>query len=144
MGDMELHKPLSALDVLNATAKAYIRGRNCRMGSWQTLWKHLPTKAAVMYHLARHVSEENSKERFALFPKLRDAGVTSTDNFLGIAGHINAERRQRQEERERREREEAKERGQQKVQDIIEKLRKGREGKYNIFDDIRRFLDDHQ
>ena len=37
MGDMELHNPLSALDVLNATAKAYIRGRNCRMGSWQTL-----------------------------------------------------------------------------------------------------------
>ncbi len=142
MGDMELHNPLSALDVLNAIAKAYIRGRNCRMGSYQTLWKHLPTKAAVMYHLAKYVSEKNAPERvYASFSHLRDCGVTSVDEFLAMAGRLNAERTLRQDEERRREREEAKEAGQHKVRDIIEKLRKGREGRYNILDEIKRFID---
>ena len=142
MGDMELRNPLSALDVLNAIAKAYIRGRNCRMGSYQTLWKHLPTKAAVMYHLAKCVSEKNVPERvYAWFPHLRDCGVTSVDEFLAMAGRLNAERTLRQDEEEKREREEAKEAGQQKVRDFMEKLRKGREGRYNILDEIKKFVD---
>lgn len=78
-----LHNPLSALDVLNAIAKAYIRGRNCRMGSYQTLWKHLPTKAAVMYHLTKYVADENAS--YAVFPHLRACGVTSVDGFFAGA-----------------------------------------------------------
>ena len=140
MEDMELINPLSALDIANTITKAYIRGRNCRMGSYQTLWKHLPTKSGVMYHLARYVSEENSKERFTMFPRLRDCGVTSTDEFLSIAGRMNAKRTRKQEENERREREEEKAKGQQKVQDFMERMRKQRG--YDILEDIRRMVGD--
>jgi len=143
MEDMELYNPLSALDVLSVIAKAYIRGRNCRMGSYQTLWKHLPTKAAVMYHLARYVSEENAPEvAYAHFPHLRDCGVTSVDKFLEMARRLSVERSLKQEEKERQDREQAKEAGQQKVRDYIENLRKERKGRYNILDEIRRFVDD--
>jgi hypothetical protein len=131
VGDMDLHNPLSALDVLNAIAKAYIRGRNCRMGSYQTLWKHLPTKAAVMYHLVRYVSEENNRA-YVIFPRLSTCGVKSVDEFLEAAGWLSTERILRQHEEKRRERE----------GDFIEKLRKKKEGGYNILDEIRRFVDD--
>lgn len=141
---MDLSNPLGALDVVNAIAKAYIRGRNCRMGSYQAIRKHFPTKAAVMYHLARYVSEENNKGGFAIFPKLRDAGVTSTDSFLSIAGRMSTERWQMQEEQRRREREEAKKEGQQKARDFMENLRKEIEGRYDILDEIRRFVDNDQ
>jgi hypothetical protein len=143
MGDMELHNPLSALDVLNAIAKAYIRGRNCRMGSYQTMWKHLPTKAAVMYHLAKYVSEENNRA-YVIFPYLNTCGVKSLEEFLEMAGRLNTERTLRQHEEKRREREEAKEAGQQKARDFMEKLRKKKEGGYSILDEIRRFVDDQQ
>ena len=145
MGDMELHNPLSALDVLNTIAKAYIRGRNCRMGSYQTLWKHLPTKAAVMYHLAKYVSEKNAPERvYAWFPHLRACGVTSVDGFLEMGRRLNAERTLRQDEEERREREEAKEMGQQKLRNIIEGMRKEKGKQYDILEDIRRMVDNER
>ena len=145
MGDMELHNPLSALDVLNAIARAYIRGRNCRMGSYQTLWKHLPTKAAMIYHLAKYVSEENASElTYSRFPHLRACGVTSVDEFLALVNKFSMERNRRQEEEERRKAEEAKKIGCQKVKDIIQNLRAERQTKGNILDEIRRFVDGNE
>ena len=145
MGDMELHNPLSALDVLNAIARAYIRGRNCRMGSYQTLWKHLPTKAAMIYHLAKYVSEENASElTYSRFPHLRACGVTSVDEFLALVNKFSMERNRRQEEEERRKAEEAKKIGQQKVKDIIQNLRTEGQTKCNILDEIRRFVDGNE
>jgi len=142
MGDMDLHNPLSALDVLNAIARAYIRGRNCRMGSYQTMWKHLPTKAAMIYHLVKYVSEENTSEpAYACFPCLRACGVTSVDEFLAQVKKFSMERTRRQEEEEIRKTEDAKKTGQQKVKDIIQNLRTERQAESNILDDIRRFVD---
>jgi hypothetical protein len=142
--DMGFQDPLSALDVLNAIAKAYIRGRNCRMGSYQALWRHLPTKAALMYCLAGYVSEKNSEEGFALFPKLRACGVTSADGFLTVAGRMSTERWHKHEEQERRQKEKAKERGKQKVRELMEKLKKERGKQYDILEDIRRMVDDER
>ncbi len=142
MGDMEFHNPLSALDVLNAIARAYIRGRNCRMGSYQTLWKHLPTKAAVIYHLAKYVSGENASDlTYSPFPHLRACGVTSVDEFLARVNKFSMERTRRQEEEERRKTEDAKKAGQQKVKDVIQNLRAESQTKRNILDEIRRFVD---
>ena len=137
LGDMNLRNPLSALDVLNAIARAYIRGRDCRMGSYQTMWKHLPTKAAMIYHLAKYVSEENC----SIFPHLRTCGVTSIDEFLALVNKLSIERNRRQEEEEIRKAEEAKKTGQQKVNDIIQNLRAERQAESNILDEIRRFVD---
>lgn len=136
--DMELHNPLAALDVLRAMAKAYIRGRNCRMGSYQGLWKHLPTKSAVMRHVMRYASEEIAKSHF-IFRSLHDCGLTSVDEFLETARQMSEERNLRQEEKERLEREETKKRTEQKVRDIIEEMR-GRKP-YDILDEIRRMMD---
>ena len=140
--DMDLYNPLSALDVLNAIARAYIRGRNCRMGSYQTLWKHLPTKAAMIYHLTRYVSEENAPELvYARFPHLRACGVTSVDDFLALVNKFSMERNRRQEEEAMRKAEEAKKTGQQKVRDIIQNSRAERQTKCDILDETRRFVD---
>lgn len=139
--DMDLHNPLGPLDVLNAIAKAYIRGRNCRMGSYQTLWKHLPTKAAMMYHLVKYVSEKNAPGGYVWFPHLCECGVTSVEDFLATARQMNRERNFRQEEEEIRKVEEAKKTGQQKVRDIIQNLRAERKAKYNVLDEIRGFID---
>ena len=140
--EMDLHNPLSALDILHAIAKPYIRGRNCRMGSYQTLWKHLPTKAAVMYHLARYVSEENATEVvYAHFPHLRDCGVTSVDKFLSLARELSMKRDRQREEEEMRKVEEARKTGRQKVKGIIENLRAERQRKYDILGEIRRLVD---
>ena len=145
MGDMDLRNPLSALDVLNAIAKAYIRGRNCRMGSYQTMWKHLPTKAAMIYHLAEYVSKENVSElAYSRFPHLRACGVTSVDEFLAQVNKLSIERSRRQEEEEIRKTEEVKKTGQQKVKDIIQNLRAERQVKCDILDEIRRFVDDDE
>jgi len=145
MGDMELHNPLSALDVLNAIARAYIRGRNCRMGSYQTLWKHLPTKAAMIYHLARYVSEENdSGLTYSCFPHLRACGVTSVDEFLARVNKLSIERTRRQEEEEIRKAEDAKKTGQQKVKDIIQNLRTKRQAESNILDETSRLVDGNE
>lgn len=142
VGDMELHNPLSALDVLNAIARAYIRGRNCRMGSYQTLWKHLPTKAAMIYHLAKYVSEENTSElTYSRFPHLRDCGVTSVDEFLAQVNRLSRERNRGQEEQEKQKADEAKEARQQKTRDIIQNLRAERQSESTILDEIRRFVD---
>jgi len=131
MGDMNLRDPLSALDVLNAIARAYIRGRDCRMGSYQTLWKHLPTKAAVIYHLTKYVSEENKSElMYAYFPRLRSCGVTSVDEFLALVNKLSRERNRRQEEEEK-----------QKTRDFIQNLRAERQSESTILDEIRRFVD---
>ena len=142
LGDMNLRNPLSALDVLNAIARAYIRGRDRRMGSYQTMWKHLPTKAAMIYHLAKYVSEENTSEpAYSRFPHLRACGVTSIDEFLALVNKLSMERTRRQEEEEIRKVEDAKKAGQQKVKDIIQNLRAERQAESNILDDIRRFVD---
>lgn len=140
--DMGHHNPLSALDVLNAIARAYIRGRNCRMGSYQTMWKHLPTKAAMIYHLTRYVCEENDPERaYIPFPHLRACGLTSVNEFLTLINKLSMERNRRQEEEEIRKAEESKRAGQQKVTDIIQNFRADRQGKHDILEEIRRFVD---
>lgn len=139
MRDMDAHNPLSALDVLNAIARAYIRGRGCRMGSYQTLWKHLPTKAAVMYHLVGYVSEENDPAGFILFPHLRDCGVTSLE-FLWTARELNTERRLKQEEKEKQEHERKSEEVERRKRCIIEEL--GGRKSYDVLDEIRRMVDD--
>jgi len=142
LGDMDLHNPLGALDVLAAIARAYIRGRNCRMGSYQTMWKHLPTKAAMIYHLIRYVCEENDPERaYVPFPHLHACGLTSVNEFLALVNKLSTERIRRQEEEEIRKAEEAKRAGQQKVTDIIQNLRAERQGNFNILEEIRRFVD---
>lgn len=141
IADMGDHNPLAALDILHAIATAYLRGRDCRMGSYQTLWKHLPTKAAMIYHLARYVSEKNAPEsEYAWFPHLRDCGVMSVDEYLELAARTNAERTLKQEEGERQTREQAKERGRQKEREVIDKMR--RQGEYSILDEIRRIADE--
>jgi len=142
MEDMELHNPLSALDVLNAIARAYIRGRNCRMGSYQTLWKHLPTKAAMIYHLTRYVSEENASDlTYSCFPHLRACGVTSVGEFLTLVNKFSMERNRRQEQEEMRKAEEDKKTGPQKVKDIIQALKTERQAESNILDETRRLVD---
>ena len=137
--DMDLHNPLGALDVLNAIAKAYIRGRNCRMGSYQTLWKHLPTKAAIIYHLAKYVSEKNAPGGYVWFPHLRDCVVTSVEDFLATAGQMNSERSLRQEEEVKRQREQAKEATEQKARDYMQRLKGQR--RYNILYEVRRMME---
>lgn len=82
--------PLGAVGTLLAIARAYIRGRNCRMGSYQTLWKHLPTKAAVVYHVVKQVVEQNSS--FPLYEKLSACGVSSIDAFFAAARHARLQR----------------------------------------------------
>ena len=145
MGDMDLRNPLGALDVLNAIARAYIRGRNCRMGSYQTLWKHLPTKAAMIYHLARYVSEENAPElAYVRFTCLRACGVTSVDDFLDLVHRLSMERNRRREEEQRRKAEESRKTGQQKGRDIIQNSRAESQTKCDILDETRRFVDDDE
>lgn len=142
VGDMNICDPLSALDVVNAIARAYIRGRDCRMGSYQTMWKHLPTKAAVIYHLTKYVSEENMPELvYAHFPRLRSCGVTSVDEFLALVNKLSLERNRRQEEEEKRKANEAKETRQQKTKDFVQNLRAERQSESTILDEIRRFVD---
>jgi hypothetical protein len=139
MGDMAHHDPLSALDVVNAIAKAYIRGRNCRMGSYQTLWKHLPTKAAMIYHLGEYVSEKNAPGGYVWFPHLRDCGLTSLDDFIATAGQMNSERYIRQEEEEKHQKKQAKEAAEEKVRDYMQRLREQR--RYEVLDEVRRLIE---
>lgn len=134
--DMELHDPLAAFDVVSSIAKAYIRGRNCRMGSYQTLWKHLPTKAAVIYWLTVYVCEENRE--YTHFPRLRNCGVVS-EEFIWHCSKLTNNRWLKREEEEKREKEEAKGRAEQKKHDLIQKLL--RQKRYNILDEVRRIMD---
>jgi hypothetical protein len=74
--------PLAAFNLLYAIAKAYIRGRNCRMGNWQGILKHIGTKSAVMYLLMKQVSEDD------VFETLHAWGVTSAEGFIGMARQL--------------------------------------------------------
>lgn len=138
-GDMELCDPLGALDVLNAIVTAYIRGGNCRMGSWQASWKHLPTKAAMIYHLAKYVSEKNAPGGYAWFPHLRDCGVSSIDDYLVAARQADSERGFRQEEAEKRQKEQAKQETEQKVRDNMGRMKGQR--RYDVLDEAQRIME---
>lgn len=140
--DMELFNPLGALDILGTIAHSYMRGRNCRMGNMQTIWKHVPTKTAVMYQVARYASERNKEERWASFPCLRKCGVVSVDGFFEVVRPLLVERTTRRDERERQESKEAKRVGQQKIKDFMRGLKNEREGRYDILDEIKKLVDE--
>jgi len=134
--DVTVCDSLGALDVLAAIAKAYLRGRNCRMGSYQTLLKHLPTKAAVMYLMADHVAEENEDHVF--YQHLRDCGVISAETFVATAAQMNRERIRKREEEEKHQKEQAKEEAKQKTHEYVQRLKE--QQSYNILDEVRKLL----
>ena len=68
--------PELVLLVLTYLCKAYLRGRNVRMGNYQGIWRHIDKKAAAIMLTIEHVAGDKYG-----FDSLHKAGVTSVREF---------------------------------------------------------------
>ena len=73
--DARFADPRLAFYVLKAVARAYLRGRNLRMGNSQGLHRHQSKEAMLMRILVRYVAGESD------FECLHETGVTSMESF---------------------------------------------------------------
>lgn len=74
--DAKFADPRLAFYVLKAVARAYLRGRNLRMGNSQGLQRHQSKEAMLMRILVRHAAGES------MFDCLHEIGVTSEESFV--------------------------------------------------------------
>ena len=74
--DARFADPRLAFYVLKAMARAYLRGRNLRMGNAQGLRRHEVTEAKLMRIIVGYAAGE------AIFGCLRDIGVISLQSFI--------------------------------------------------------------
>ena len=73
--DAKFADPRLAFYVLRAVARAYLRGRNLRMGNSQGLRRHESKEAMLMKILAQYAAEES------VFDCLHEIGVSSVESF---------------------------------------------------------------
>ena len=73
--DAKFADPRLAFYVLKAVARAYLRGRNLRMGNSQGFQRHQSKEAMLMRMLVRYVAGES------VFGCLHERGVTSVESF---------------------------------------------------------------
>ncbi|MDD4985525.1 MAG: hypothetical protein PHQ43_07005 [Dehalococcoidales bacterium] len=73
--DARFADPRLAFYVLKAVARAYLRGRNLRMGNSQGLHRHQSKEAMLMRILVRYVAGDSA------FESLHETGVTSMESF---------------------------------------------------------------
>ncbi len=74
--DAKFADPRLAFYVLKAVARAYLRGRNLRMGNSQGLQRHLVKEGTLMRILVRYAAGASS------FDCLHEIGVTSEESFV--------------------------------------------------------------
>jgi hypothetical protein len=74
--DARFADPRLAFYVLKAVARAYLRGRNLRMGNAQGLRRHEVTEAKLMRILVGYAAGET------IFGCLREVGVISLQSFI--------------------------------------------------------------
>ncbi len=79
--DAKFADPRLAFHVLKAVARAYLRGRNLRMGNSQGLHRHQSKEAMLMRILVRYVARESA------FECLHETGVTSMESFVSALKH---------------------------------------------------------
>ncbi len=75
--DIDSPSPGALHSILSFLAKAYLRGRNIRMGNYQGLWRHLHKKGDIMRLVIEYVGEEKY-----LFDTLHKLGVLSVEKFM--------------------------------------------------------------
>ena len=75
------NNPALLLNILGSLVKAYLRGRNIRMGNWQGICQHTKKRQTLKKMVIQYVASDEC------FENLHKAGVTSVEEFMHAARH---------------------------------------------------------